>query len=55
MTDPSTILVVDDDEAVRKLLSFPLERDGYSVLQAVTARRLSSGSGASRSTSSCST
>jgi len=27
MSDSSTILLVDDDEAVRKLLSFPLERD----------------------------
>ena len=34
MTDSSTILLVDDDEAVRKLLSFPLERDGYGVVQA---------------------
>ncbi len=34
MSDSSTILVVDDDEAVRKVLSFPLERDGYRVLQA---------------------
>jgi len=32
--DSSTILLVDDDEAVRKLLSFPLERDGYEVIQA---------------------
>ena len=35
MTDSSTILLVDDDEAVRKVLSFPLERDGYEVIQAV--------------------
>jgi DNA-binding response OmpR family regulator len=34
MTDSSTILLVDDDEAVRKLLTFPLERDGYEVIQA---------------------
>ncbi len=34
MTDSSTILLVDDDEAVRRLLSFPLERDGYRVVQA---------------------
>ncbi len=34
MSDSSTILLVDDDEAVRKLLSFPLERDGYEVIQA---------------------
>jgi DNA-binding response OmpR family regulator len=35
MTDASTILLVDDDDAVRKVLSFPLERDGYEVVQAV--------------------
>ena len=35
MSEPSTILLVDDDEAVRKVLSFPLERDGYEVIQAV--------------------
>ena len=34
MSDSSTILLVDDDEAVRKVLSFPLERDGYNVIQA---------------------
>jgi DNA-binding response OmpR family regulator len=34
MSDSSTILLVDDDEAVRKVLSFPLERDGYAVIQA---------------------
>jgi DNA-binding response OmpR family regulator len=34
MTNSSTILLVDDDEAVRKVLSFPLERDGYEVIQA---------------------
>jgi DNA-binding response OmpR family regulator len=35
MTESSTILLVEDDEAVRKVLSFPLERDGYRVVQAV--------------------
>jgi DNA-binding response OmpR family regulator len=34
MSDASTILLVDDDEAVRKVLSYPLERDGYRVVQA---------------------
>jgi DNA-binding response OmpR family regulator len=34
MTNSSTILLVDDDEAVRKVLGFPLERDGYDVIQA---------------------
>jgi len=32
--DSSTILLVDDEEAVRKVLTFPLERDGYTVVQA---------------------
>jgi DNA-binding response OmpR family regulator len=30
----ATILLVDDEESVQKLLTFPLERDGYRVLQA---------------------
>src|SRR5438094_192979 len=35
MAEPSpTILLVDDEDSVRKLLAFPLERDGYSVVQA---------------------
>jgi DNA-binding response OmpR family regulator len=34
MPDSSTILLVDDEDAVRKVLAFPLERDGYSVVQA---------------------
>jgi DNA-binding response OmpR family regulator len=35
MPDSSpTILLVDDEDAVRKVLAFPLERDGYVVVQA---------------------
>ena len=35
MPDASpTILLVDDEDAVRKVLAFPLERDGYVVVQA---------------------
>jgi DNA-binding response OmpR family regulator len=34
MPDSSTILLVDDEEAVQKLLAYPLERDGFRVLQA---------------------
>src|SRR5204862_3146041 len=34
MAETSTILLVDDEEAVRKVLAFPLERDGYDVVQA---------------------
>lgn len=34
MADPATILLVDDEESVQKLLAYPLERDGYRVVQA---------------------
>jgi DNA-binding response OmpR family regulator len=34
MQDASTILLVDDEDAVQKLLTYPLERDGFRVLQA---------------------
>ena len=35
MPDPApTILLVDDEESVRKVLAFPLEKDGYTVVQA---------------------
>jgi DNA-binding response OmpR family regulator len=34
MPDSSTILLVDDEDAVQKLLAYPLERDGYRVVQA---------------------
>jgi DNA-binding response OmpR family regulator len=34
MSNPATILLVDDEEAVQKLLTYPLERDGYRVVQA---------------------
>jgi DNA-binding response OmpR family regulator len=30
----STILLVDDEDSLQKLLAYPLERDGYRVLQA---------------------
>jgi DNA-binding response OmpR family regulator len=32
--ETGTILLVDDEDAVQKLLTFPLERDGFRVLQA---------------------
>jgi DNA-binding response OmpR family regulator len=35
MPDAATILLVDDEEAVQKLLTYPLERDGYRVVAAV--------------------
>jgi DNA-binding response OmpR family regulator len=31
---PITVLLVDDEESVQKLLTFPLEREGFSVVQA---------------------
>src|SRR5207253_4668641 len=34
MPDPATILLVDGEESVQKLLTYPLERDGYRVVQA---------------------
>jgi len=34
MPEASTILLVDDEESVRKVLTFPLERDGFRVVQA---------------------
>jgi len=34
MPDSATILLVDDEESVQKLLTYPLERDGYRVIQA---------------------
>ena len=34
MPDPSTILLVDDEESIQRLLAYPLERDGYRVVQA---------------------
>jgi DNA-binding response OmpR family regulator len=33
-SSPSTILLVDDEESVQKLLAYPLEREGYRVVQA---------------------
>ena len=34
MADPATILLVDDEESVQKLLTYPLERDGFRVVHA---------------------
>jgi two-component system, OmpR family, response regulator len=34
MTDSSTILLVDDEDSVQKLLTYPLERDGFRVVSA---------------------
>jgi DNA-binding response OmpR family regulator len=35
MADTATILLVDDEDAVQKLLTYPLERDGYRVVSAL--------------------
>src|SRR6187401_3782656 len=34
MVDASTILLVDDEDSVQKLLTYPLERDGFRVVPA---------------------
>ncbi|HEU4449626.1 MAG TPA: response regulator transcription factor [Gaiellaceae bacterium] len=34
MERPLTVLLVDDEESVQKLLTYPLEREGYTVVQA---------------------
>ncbi|MGH3032335.1 MAG: response regulator [Gaiellaceae bacterium] len=34
MADPVTVLLVDDEESIQKLLTYPLEREGYRVVHA---------------------
>ena len=34
MPEPPTILLVDDEDAIQKLLTYPLERDGFRVVPA---------------------
>jgi DNA-binding response OmpR family regulator len=34
MTGDATIMLVDDEESIQKLLTYPLEREGYTVIQA---------------------
>jgi DNA-binding response OmpR family regulator len=34
MADSSTILLVDDEDSIQKLLAYPLEREGYRVIPA---------------------
>jgi DNA-binding response OmpR family regulator len=34
MPNSSTILLVDDEDSIQTLLTYPLERDGYTVVQA---------------------
>ena len=47
------LLVVDDDEANRDILSHRLARQGYEVSVAEDGSRASAWSGSGRSTSSC--
>ena len=34
MAGEATIMLVDDEESIQKLLTYPLEREGYTVVQA---------------------
>jgi DNA-binding response OmpR family regulator len=34
MPDSSTVLLVDDEDSIQKLLTYPLEREGFRVIQA---------------------
>jgi DNA-binding response OmpR family regulator len=34
VTGEATIMLVDDEESIQKLLTYPLEREGYTVVQA---------------------
>ena len=49
------ILVVDDEQSVGTLLSYPLRKDGFEVVRAADGREALPASPSSRSTSSCST
>jgi DNA-binding response OmpR family regulator len=56
MTDrPPRILLVDDEQPIQTLLSFPLQKDGYEVVQASDGRRRSPASASRPSTSWSST
>ena len=39
--EPKTILVVDDEQAVRHMLAFMLKREGYAVIEAANANTAS--------------
>ncbi len=55
MATGTTILLVDDEESIQKLLTFPLERDGYRVVQARDGEEALERFREEESTSSCST
>ena len=55
MPDASTILLVDDEDSVQKLLTYPLERDGFRVVPARDGEEALARFAEEASTSSCST
>ncbi len=55
MADASTILLVDDEDSIQKLLTYPLERDGFRVVHARDGEEALHASPRRTSTSSCST
>ena len=52
---PPRILLVDDEQSIQTLLTYPLRKDGYEVVQASDGREALARFASSRSTSSCST
>ena len=50
VTGEATIMLVDDEESIQKLLTYPLEREGYRSSRRATARRRCAGSRSSPST-----
>ena len=55
MAESSTILLVDDEDSVQKLLAYPLERDGFRVVVARDGEEALERFAEEPSTSSCST
>ena len=47
------ILLVDDEQPIQTLLSFPLQRDGYEVVQAADGAEALARFASRSSTSSC--
>ena len=55
MPDSSTILLVDDEDSIQKLLTYPLEREGFRVVPARDGEEALDASTRRTSTSSSST
>ena len=53
MPESPTILLVDDEDSIQKLLTYPLERDGYRVVQARDGEEALQRFARKRSISSC--